>query len=84
MEKRTAHYVCAVACAFPEGETLVVRGECHGIIGLEEKGTGGFGYDPLFVVDGKTFAEITPQEKDAQSHRYKALLMMSEKLKDYI
>lgn len=83
-EKRTAHYVCAVACAFPNGETLVVRGECHGYIGFERRGEGGFGYDPLFVVGEKTFAEITPEEKDAQSHRSRALHLMSDKLKEYM
>ncbi len=83
-DKRTAHYVCAVACAFPNGETLVVRGECHGHIGFERRGLGGFGYDPLFLVGDKTFAEITPEEKDSQSHRSVALHLMSDKLKEYI
>lgn len=84
LAERTAHYVCAVACVFPNGETLVVRGECHGLIGFERRGSGGFGYDPLFIVGEKTFAEISPQEKDAQSHRSRALHLMSDKLKKYM
>lgn len=84
LAERTAHYVCAVACAFPNGETLVVRGECHGLIGFERRGSGGFGYDPLFIVGEKTFAEISPEEKDAQSHRSRALHLMSDKLKEYM
>lgn len=83
-EKRGAHYVCAVACVFPDGRQLVVRGECNGYIGFEERGNGGFGYDPLFVVSDKTFAEITPAEKDAQSHRSVALHKMYEELKKEI
>lgn len=84
LAERTAHYVCAVACVFPNGETLVVRGECHGLIGFERRGSGGFGYDPLFIVGEKTFAEISPEEKDAQSHRSRALHLMSDKLKEYM
>ena len=83
-EKRTGRYVCAVACAFPGGETLVVRGECEGIIAFEEKGTGGFGYDTLFLVGDKTFAEIPPEEKDAQSHRSRAIHAMYELLEGRI
>ena len=83
LEKRTAYYVCAVACVFPDGRKLVVRGECHGKIGIEPKGNGGFGYDPLFIVgDGdKTFGELSPEEKDLQSHRSVALHKMYEILK---
>lgn len=84
LSERTAHYVCAVACAFPNGETIVVRGECHGHIGFERRGTGGFGYDPLFIKGDKTFAEIPPEEKDAQSHRSAALHLMSDRLKEYM
>ena len=57
--------------------------ECKGYIGFEERGNGGFGYDPLFMVGDKSFAELTPEEKDALSHRGNALRLLSEKLKDY-
>ena len=88
LEKRNAHYVCAVSCSFPNGDNIVVRGECHGFIGFEKHGNGGFGYDPLFLFgdkpSGRTFAEITPEEKDSQSHRSKALHLMSAELKKYM
>ena len=55
LEKRTAHYVCAICCTFPDGREIVVRGECSGVIGFERDGNEGFGYAPLFLVDGKAF-----------------------------
>jgi XTP/dITP diphosphohydrolase len=69
---------------FPNGDVLSARGECEGKIGFKEKGDGGFGYDPLFMVDGKSFAELTAEEKDKLSHRGKALLQLVEKLGDYM
>jgi XTP/dITP diphosphohydrolase len=63
---------------------LSARGECEGKIGFKEIGDGGFGYDPLFMVDGKSFAELTAEEKDKLSHRGKALLQLVEKLGDYM
>lgn len=93
LEKRTAHYVCAVACVFPDGREFVVRGECHGFIGFEERGENGFGYDPMFLVNVecganpgdppgyKTFGETSPADKDKVSHRSKALHKMYEVLK---
>ncbi len=81
--ERTARYVCVVCCAFPNGDVLFSRGECEGSIGYEKIGNGGFGYDPVFMTDGKSFAEITPAEKDKLSHRGKALKLMAEKLKEY-
>ncbi|MCQ2486835.1 MAG: RdgB/HAM1 family non-canonical purine NTP pyrophosphatase [Clostridia bacterium] len=83
-EKRTAQYVCAVAAVFPDGREFVVRGECKGVIGHERLGKGGFGYDPLFLVGDKTFAEVPPEVKDSQSHRSVALHKMSEVLKGEI
>ena len=75
MEKRTARFVCAVAISDPAGNTRVVSGKCEGKIGLELKGTGGFGYDPLFVPSGshKSFAQLTAEEKNSISHRAHAL-----------
>jgi XTP/dITP diphosphohydrolase len=75
LKKRTAHYRCAVAIAGPKGLLGVVSGSCSGVIGTKEKGTAGFGYDPLFVIPqfDKTFAELGLKVKHAMSHRYKAL-----------
>lgn len=73
-EQRTAQFVCAVCCVFPDGsEPITAEGTVHGRIGYEERGTGGFGYDPLFLVGDKTTAELTAAEKDAISHRGQAL-----------
>ena len=71
---RGAAFVCAAAWALPDGRSGVVRGELRGTLLLEPRGTGGFGYDPLFVPDGLTVtsAELSPEDKDAISHRGKA------------
>ena len=83
-EKRTARFVSTVACVFPDGRELVVRGECEGKIGYEKRGENGFGYDPLFYVGEHTFAEFTPEEKDAVSHRGNALRALTEALPAYL
>lgn len=72
---RTARFVSCVAAVRPDGQALVCRGECPGTILHAPQGTGGFGYDPLFWYEPlqKTFAELTPQEKNAISHRARAL-----------
>lgn len=80
MEKRTAYYVCAICCEFPDGKEIVVRGECHGHIGYERDGNEGFGYDPLFLVDGRAFGRYTAEEKDRISHRGNALRKLTEEL----
>ncbi len=74
-EKRTARYACAVAAVWPDGREEVVTEYFEGRIGYEQKGSGGFGYDPIFFVPeyNKTAAELTPDEKNAMSHRGKAL-----------
>jgi len=74
-EKRTARYVCVIACIFPDGKEIIVKDTCEGKILTEYRGNGGFGYDPLFFVDkfGKTFAELSMQEKNTESHRGKAM-----------
>ena len=69
---------------FPDGREFTVRGECHGVIGYERKGSNGFGYDPLFYIDGRAFAEFTPEEKDKVSHRGNALRLFAEEVKKYI
>ncbi len=81
--ERGAKFVCVVCCVFPNGDIVTARGECHGKIGFERKGNGGFGYDPVFYVDGKSFSELTPDEKDSLSHRSRALVELSKKLVEY-
>lgn len=77
-EKRTARFVCAVAAAFPDGSTEVVRGTIEGIIGHEIAGENGFGYDPIFYLPeyGCTTAELSPEKKNELSHRGEALRKM--------
>ena len=81
---RTAYYVCAISCVFPDGKEISVRGECHGIIGFERDGNAGFGYDPLFIINGKSFGKYEGEEKDKISHRGKALRSLAEELKKII
>lgn len=83
--KRTAQFVSAVCCIFPNGDMVTARGECPGLIAFAPAGEGGFGYDPLFVVEGgKTYAELTAGEKDALSHRGNALRLFRERLSAYL
>lgn len=85
-EKRTARFVCAIAAAFPDGEVLTTEGTIEGIIGYEERGENGFGYDPIFYVPeyGMSTAEFSPELKNRLSHRGKALRLMKEELKKRI
>lgn len=82
LHKRTARFVCGMAAVFPNGYTIVLRGECSGIIGFEPKGESGFGYDPLFIVEryNKTFAELGEEKKNKISHRAVALEKLKRKL----
>ncbi len=84
-EKRTARFVCAIAAVLPDGRELTTRATIEGRIGYEEKGSHGFGYDPIFYVPeyGKTTAELTEEEKNQISHRGKALQLMKEELRKY-
>lgn len=83
-EERTARFVCAIAAVIPgeERQELVVRGTIEGYIGWEEKGSNGFGYDPIFYVDeyGCSTAELDSETKNRISHRGNALRMMKERL----
>lgn len=79
-EQRTAHFVSSICCVFPNGKTVTAEGTCPGSIAFSPSGTDGFGYDPVFLVGDKTFAELTAQEKDAISHRGRALRQFVEKL----
>ena len=83
-EKRTAYYVCAICCIFPDGKEITVRGECHGHIGFERDGNAGFGYDPLFIINGKSFGKYEGEEKDKISHRGKALRLLAKELEKII
>ena len=85
-EKRTARFVCAIAAAMPDGTSLVTRGTIEGIIGYEEKGENGFGYDPIFYLPEYQCysAELSPEEKNKISHRGKALEIMKEQLRKAI
>lgn len=80
--KRGARYRCTAVLAFPNGKEIAADGSCEGEIALEPRGRGGFGYDPVFLLpDGRMMAELAPAEKDALSHRGKALRRLSEKLR---
>ena len=83
VEKRTARFVCAVAAVLPDRTCLTVRGTIEGRIGYEERGSNGFGYDPIFMLPDMscTTAELPPEEKNRISHRGKALRLMEEKLR---
>lgn len=82
-EQRTARFVCAIAAAFPDGSVEITRGTIEGRIGYEEKGTNGFGYDPIFYVPEYqcTTAELSMEQKNEASHRGKALRKMKEVIK---
>ncbi len=83
---RAAHFACAVACAFPNGDTLTAEGRCDGSIAYAPLGVGGFGYDPVFLLPGtgKTFGQLTQEEKSAVSHRGRALKDFAGKLEAYL
>lgn len=82
-KERTARFVSCIAAAFPDGRRLVSYDTIEGIIGYEAKGENGFGYDPILFLPekGKSMAELSPEEKNAISHRGKALRKMKEMLK---
>ena len=84
-EQRSARFVCAIAAVFPDKSEVTTRATIEGQIGFEEKGTNGFGYDPIFYVPefGKTTAELTEEEKNQVSHRGKGLELMKKELMRY-
>jgi XTP/dITP diphosphohydrolase len=85
MEDRTARFVCVIAFIDEDGREFLFRGECPGKITFVLKGSGGFGYDPLFLVEeaGKTYAQLTEDEKNAISHRAKALEKAKPQLEEW-
>lgn len=84
--ERKARFVCAIACVFPDGRILTTRGEVEGLIAYEEKGNNGFGYDPIMYLPefGVTMAEMTSDQKNKISHRFKALRLMGEQIRENI
>ena len=82
--QRQAQFVCVITLVTPQGEVIQARGEAHGELLRQAAGQGGFGYDPIFYYPpfGKTFAEVTAEEKNQVSHRAVALKAMYEKLKE--
>ena len=83
---RTAKFVSVITCCFPNGDVITAQGECPGTIAFAPMGEGGFGYDPVFFLPKlkKTFAQLSPEEKNAVSHRGKALAAFAEKLEEYL
>ena len=83
---RTAKFVSVITCCFPNGDVLTARGECQGTIAYAPMGEGGFGYDPVFFAPElkKTFAQLSQEEKNAVSHRGKALEAFAVKLAEYL
>ena len=79
-EERSARFVCVISLVLPDGREFVERGVVEGLIGYEQKGENGFGYDPIFYLPeyGKTSAELPPEEKNRISHRGKALTAMKK------
>lgn len=83
-EKSEAKFVSVIALVRPDGSEITFRGECHGEIIFEKRGNNGFGYDPIFYVPSleKTFAELTPEQKNSISHRKESLEKFSKYLKE--
>lgn len=78
---RTAAFVCSICCILEDGSMIEVSGKCQGTIAFEPKGEGGFGYDPVFIVDGGvSFAQLSDSDKDKISHRGNALRALKEEL----
>ena len=83
---RSAYFACVIACVFPDGKEFVCEGRAEGIIVREPSGNGGFGYDPYFYYEplGKTFADLTTEEKNAVSHRGAAIRAFGERFAEEI
>lgn len=81
---RRARFVCSICCCFPDGTELTASGVCEGEIARERHGSNGFGYDPIFLRDGRSFAEMSEEQKDAVSHRGNALREFADKIREYL
>jgi XTP/dITP diphosphohydrolase len=83
-DERTAHFTTSICCILNDGTEITAEGSCFGKIGLSTKGENGFGYDPVFFIDdGRSFAQLSNEEKDKISHRGNALRELQKKLKIY-
>ena len=84
--RRTAHFACAAALVLPSGEEYVVQGQVNGVLLTQRRGVGGFGYDPIFLPDGfdATTAEMTPEQKDAISHRGQAMRALVPVIQEHV
>lgn len=84
LEERTARFVCVLSVSIPGQPTIYKKGYCEGTIALEEKGTHGFGYDPIFIPKGysQTMAELDPEEKNKISHRKNAMVQLEDWIKN--
>lgn len=82
---RACRFVCVICCAFPNGDRLLARGECPGLLAKSPQGNGGFGYDPIFYLPklGKSMAELSPEEKNKLSHRGAALRVFQNEWENY-
>lgn len=79
--RRTAKFVCVICCILENGKEIIAHGECIGTIATKPQGNDGFGYDPLFIVkSGKSFAQLSPEEKDKISHRGNAIRILKQQL----
>jgi XTP/dITP diphosphohydrolase len=85
-EQRRAKFVSSIVCVFPNGDVVSAEGMCDGEILAAPRGTGGFGYDPVFLVKsiGRSMAELTAEEKNSVSHRGNALRLFAPKLREYL
>lgn len=83
---RTCHFVSVITCCFPNGDVLTARGQCDGTVAFAPMGSDGFGYDPIFFLPKlkKTFAQLSPEEKNAISHRGNALRAFQKQLAEYL
>ena len=83
---KSASFVCTIACVMPDGTEFSAEGRADGVITDKASGKGGFGYDPIFLLPelGKTFADLTAEEKNAISHRGRAVKAFAERLCEYI
>lgn len=83
---RRCHFISAICCCFPGGEKVEAQGECPGTLAYAPQGENGFGYDPVFFLPEKkkTFAQLTPEEKNAISHRGRALRIFKTELEKYL
>lgn len=83
-DDRSAYFSCSICCVFPNGDIVSASGRCDGVISEQRLADEGFGYDPVFVSDKGCFALINSEDKDAISHRGRALVQFKEKLTIYL